>query len=172
MLRLGLSKRFILLCFIAGCGSPGSKSASNANNAVSGLDPADYDQSCTVDADCVLVHAGSPCTCNTCANDAIRQSDLPAWQSAIAAAECGDLACPPIDCAEPLVAACIGASCVAQSPPASTNNTNPLCERTVDVGQCWGDCHCADGEGCEGAFICPDGASCGGQADSPGECTP
>lgn len=76
------------------------------------VDVTDYDQSCSVDADCVVVLVGSLCSC-ACTYDAIAQRDLGQYQEDATAANdncsTNDTCFAP--CEPPGPAACTGGKC-------------------------------------------------------------
>ena len=66
---------FIFLCFIA-CTSA---SKTDTGSGSSATDPTLFDQSCSVDDDCMPVKAGNLCGCN-CTFDAINVAEEEAWE--------------------------------------------------------------------------------------------
>ena len=59
----------------------------------------DYNQSCMVDTDCVLIDEGSSC-CGSCGNAAINKADQAKYQAAATQrhSTCQPMACPALAC--------------------------------------------------------------------------
>lgn len=80
----------LLLCLLWSA-LPGCSSTNTPVN----IRASDYNQSCAVDADCVLIDEGSSC-CSSCGNAAINQADQLKYQAASMqrGAACGPTLCP------------------------------------------------------------------------------
>ena len=115
---------FASFIFLFGCGGDLGGAGSSGHPNVGGSDAgagtaeaaatpcgtiraADYDQSCSVDSDCVGVHEGDLCnttTCTNCTNAAIRTSAEATYQAHFGAKVASPIVCPcpsgpPITCA-------------------------------------------------------------------------
>lgn len=74
------------------------------------IDASDFDQTCVVDEDCVVVLVGEMCDC-ICTTAGINRGDLPKYDAAVRAKACGTLCSP---CADVSKAACRGGMCAAE----------------------------------------------------------
>ena len=80
------------------------------------IDLSDYDRSCNVDADCVVVHP-QPCAKCGCADSPIAASEEPRFRKAIAPVTCpSEDPWPDVDCGAcmPMEAYCEAQTCTAR----------------------------------------------------------
>jgi hypothetical protein len=102
--------------------SSGSSGTSSSSSGGSGSTPpagppveaSSFDQTCTVDTDCVAVWQGTGVSCCGCPNGAINKKDLPKYQQATKGwqtPDCSGLGCA--GCATPAPVQCAGGACAA-----------------------------------------------------------
>ncbi|HEX3594078.1 MAG TPA: hypothetical protein VHU80_03220 [Polyangiaceae bacterium] len=111
----------------------------------------DYDQTCNVDTDCVLVVESSDvCTSCACDNAAIAKSADQKWNDDRTAFDCPPIACPAVACPA-MIASCAKGMCVARKPLViASANYDQSCAmdadcRTLPLGEVCEPCHCKVG---------------------------
>jgi hypothetical protein len=113
---------------VAGCGDPDSKLNSEPNNTANNASnvtpnntannggggnivPGNYNQTCQVETDCMLILSGDPCGCGPCKDAAINISDQTKYQDDKAAGMCEEISCPAIGCGEEQLPHCNSGMC-------------------------------------------------------------
>lgn len=97
------------------------------------IEASDFDQSCSIDDDCILIHEGDPCECHVCPDAAISRSAQTDHQDAIAAAMCTEASCPAIACADEFLPHCTDGTCdLRKAKYASTDEFDTSCDEPED----------------------------------------
>jgi hypothetical protein len=97
----------------------------------------DYDQSCTVDADCVLVSEVPECPvdrCDHCSPAAISKVEVFHYQTALANALASTPSGFPCGCDAGNLARCIAAKCQAEPPPLAVAPASDTLAACTEVG--------------------------------------
>lgn len=89
-----------------------NNTSNNANNQNNSINASDYDQSCTMDPDCLLVSQ----TCCGCGDGAINDQAQPDFTSARTTACANVTECPPVACEEKRAVCGDDGLCRADSP--------------------------------------------------------
>lgn len=130
-----------------------SSGGSSAGGGSSGtfVHASDYDQACEWDGECSVVFEGNVCSCNTCANAAIRFGEVEAYEKAKAKIQCPvtDVICASAPCQE-LVGSCREGTCSARPSVVIDESTfgDQSCDSnddctTIPAGEVCSDCRCS-----------------------------